>query len=494
MSFYSEQVARLCIIEEFLYMQKSKNSNTLFLVVSPLLIILLAGCSLMPTQQTGAPTVTPLALSPTATNNAATATATTNPASSTDWTTYHENTSRTGYVANALDPTRLTQAWSKPLDGSVYAEPLVVGGRVVVATENDSLYAFESKTGKMLWRTNVGAPVPQSALPCGNIDPLGITGTPVYDPATGLVFAVAEITGPAHLLVGLEVATGTVKVRRLVDISGMDPTAHQQRAALALGNGMVYIAYGGLDGDCSDYRGTIIASRTDGSGSLLSFRVPTTREGGIWATSGPAIDSQGNVYVAVGNGEVTSGNWDHSDSILRLSPNLQLQDGFAPSNWGDENAGDLDLGSMGPILLPNGFIYANGKSGRGYLLKADNLGGIGGQVADISICNAFGGAAAIGSQVFVPCTSGLREINVTSGGQIAPGWQAPSNIQGSPIAGGNTVYVLDIHGVLFALNSSNGSVRASVSVGSSNRFATPTLVDNMIFVGTYSGIVAVTLA
>ncbi|HEX7734860.1 MAG TPA: PQQ-binding-like beta-propeller repeat protein [Ktedonobacteraceae bacterium] len=474
-------------------MEKPRKARNLLLVPSLLLIILLSGCSL-PGQSSNASNITPLALTPTPSHGAAATSTPTTTVSSGDWTTYHQNSSRTGYVANAPDPTRLGRAWSKDLDGAVYAEPLVVGGRVIVATEGNSLYAFADKTGKLLWKTNVGRPVPQSSLPCGNIDPLGITGTPVYDPATGLVFAVAEISGPAHVLVGLDIATGVVKVRRGVDISGMDPTPHQQRAALALGNGMVYIAYGGLDGDCGQYRGTVVAARTDGTGNLLSFRVPTPREGGIWAPPGPAIDSQGKLYVAVGNGAVTAGNWDHSDSILRLSPTLRLEDGFAPSNWADENASDADLGSMGPILVPGGLIYANGKGSRGYVLKTANLGGVGGQVSDISLCTAFGGAAALGSQVFVPCISGLREIKISQAGQITTGWQAPSNIQGSPIVGGHTVYDLDIHGTLYALNSSTGSVRASISVGDVNRFATPTLADNMLFVGTYAGIVAVTLS
>jgi outer membrane protein assembly factor BamB len=474
-------------------MEKLKNGNHLRLGVALLFSVLLAGCSLTPGQPTSTPAITPLALSPKATANA-TPTATVQQASSTDWTTYHQNNSRNGYVANAPDPTRLSQTWSHALDGAVYAEPLVVGGRVLVATENDSLYAFDSQTGRQLWHTNVGTPVPQSALPCGDIDPLGITGTPVYDPQTRLVFAVAEITGPAHLLVGLDVATGTVKVRRLADISGMDPSTHQQRAALALANGLIYIAYGGLDGDCGAYRGTIVAARTDGTGDLLSYRVPTPREGGIWATSGPAIDSLGHVYVADGNGAQTSGAWDYSDSILRLSSTLQLQDGFAPTGWADENANDADLGSMGPILLPGGWIYANGKSGLGYVLKADSLGGIGGQTALVSLCTAFGGAAAIGSQVFVPCTSGLRSLTVSAEGQISVGWQAPSNIQGSPIAGGHTVYALDAQGNLYALNSFTGAIRAQISVGAAvNRFASPTLAGNLLFVGTLSGIVAVTI-
>lgn len=485
-------------------MKKGFSRSILLLVVA----VLLTGCGFTPSHADEPPAITPLALSPTV-GTAATGTATarataspttaapspTSPAGSADWPTYHQNSARTGYVAGAPDPGQLNRAWSKQLDGAVYAEPLVVGGRVIVATENDSLYALDSGTGNVLWHTHVGTPVPQSTLPCGNIDPLGITGTPVYDPGTGLVLAVAEIQGPAHMLVGLDVTTGTVKVRRSVDISGMDPTVHQQRGALALWQGMVYIPYGGLDGDCGNYRGSVVAARTDGHGSLLSFQVPTPREGGIWTPPGPTLDSNGNLYVAVGNGARTSGNWDHSDSILRLSPTLQLEDGFAPTGWAGENADDADLGSMGPVLLPGGWIYADGKSGKGYLLKADHLGGVGGQVASISLCTAFGGAAVLGSQAFIPCSNGVHAISVSAQGQITPGWQAPGNINGSPIVGGHTVYALDTGGgVLYALNSSTGSTRARVSVGSASRFATPTLVGKTIFVGTYAGITAVNIA
>jgi hypothetical protein len=127
------------------------------------------------------------------------------------------------------------------------------------------------------------------------------------------------------------------------------------------------------------------------------YQVPTTRQGGIWAPAGPAVDAKGNIYVAVGNGAATQGNWDHSDSILRLSPKLQLEDGFAPTEWQRENAVDADLGSMGPLLLPGGLVFADGKSGKGYLLKADDLGGIGGQALVMTICHAYGGAAAVGS-------------------------------------------------------------------------------------------------
>jgi outer membrane protein assembly factor BamB len=408
-----------------------------------------------------------------------------------DWTTYHRDRARSGYLPGLPDPTRLTRAWSARLDGAVYGQPLVVGDRVLVATEADSLYALELRTGAVRWRTNVGRPVPLSELPCGNIDPLGITGTPVYDPATGLVFAVAEVTGPAHLLVGVDAGSGRVRVRRRVDVPGMDPRPHQQRAALALSQGRVYVAYGGLFGDCGDYRGRVIASRTDGRGPLLAFAVPTSREGGIWGASGPAVDGRGRLYVAVGNGAATGGEWDHSDSVLRLSPELRLEDGFAPRQWPEDNAGDADLGSMGPLLLPGGLVFAAGKSGLGYLLRADHLGGVGGQLVERPVCAAFGGAAAVGSTIYVPCTDGLRQVRAQPGARLEPGWQAPAAVSGSPVVGGHTVYSLDpAGGVLYALDAARGGVRASVPVGQTSRFATPTLAGGLVLVGTLAGVVA----
>jgi outer membrane protein assembly factor BamB len=255
----------------------------------------------------------------------------------------------------------------------------------------------------------------------------------------------------------------------------------------------VYIAYGGLDGDCGDYHGLIVASNTDGTGALLTYQVPTTREGGIWATPGPAIDTQGNLYVAVGNGAATDGAWDHSDSVLRLSPTLRLEDGFAPQDWGSQNAGDADLGSMGPVLLPDGLIFADGKAGTGYLLRAGNLGGVGGQIQTIRLCDAYGGAAVSGPVAFIPCTSGLRQLTL-SADHVAAGWRA-SEVHGSPVIGGQTVYSLDTSGgMLYALDAATGAVRATVEVGGASRFATPSLSQGQVFVGTFQGVVAVSIA
>jgi hypothetical protein len=237
------------------------------------------------------------------------------------------------------------------------------------------------------------------------------------------------------------VKTGQVKVRRLVDPPGANPQVHQQRAALALYGDKVYIAFGGLFGDCGDYHGMVVASRTNGTGTLLTYQVPTPREGGIWAPSGPMVDAQGNLYVSVGNGEVTQGNWDYTDSVLKLSPTLHLEDAFAPQRWQQDNANDLDLSSIGPVFLLDGLLFIQGKSNQGYLLHADHLGGIGGQIQTISVCaaGAYGGAAVSGQSAFIPCADGLREIKLESGTSLVPGWRAPQQVTGSPIIGGNTV-------------------------------------------------------
>jgi outer membrane protein assembly factor BamB len=456
-----------------------------------LLLVFLSACSgLTSSNEDVPPTITPLALTGTPQS---TAPVTTPSTSSTDWTTYHANNQRTGYIPGTPDPHNLSKIWSTQLDGSVYAEPLVVGNRVIVATEGDSLYALDPHTGNVLWHTDVGTPVPLSSLPCGNIDPLGITGTPVYDPATGLVFAVAEINGPPHILVGLDVTTGQVKVRRLVDTDGMDPRAHQQRPALALANGRVYFTYGGLDGDCSDYIGRVVASRTNGQGPLLVYRVPTPREGGIWATPGPSVDASGNLYVSVGNGAITNGQWDHSDSVLKLSPTLHLIDAFAPTSWRQDNANDADLGSQGPVLLPGNFIFAAGKSGNGYILNASKLGGIGGSIDEQSVCHSFGGAATVGSTIFVPCTDGVLQITVDANGHMHQGCHASRDIVGSPIVGGHTVYSFS-NGVMHALTMNSGQVVATLNVGPANRFVTPTISGTSMFIGTNAGITAINIS
>src|SRR6266545_4314784 len=246
---------------------------------------------------------------------------------------------------------------------------VAIGSRVIAATENDSVYALDASTGRVVWRTNLGTPVQSSTLPCGNISPTsGITSTPVADPSTGLIYAAAFLSPGRHELFALRERTGEVVWHRPIDPQGMDPLTQQLRSALTLANGRVYIAYGGLFGDCGDYHGWVAAVAADGTGELLDYRVPTANAGGIWAPSGPAVDDAGNLYVATGN-SFSNGVFDFGDSVIKLSPELQRLDFFAPQNW-ELNAGDVDLGSVGPAVLAGDRIFQIGKEGVGYLLDA----------------------------------------------------------------------------------------------------------------------------
>ena len=179
--------------------------------------------------------------------------------SGTSWTVYHGSAAGTGVAAPVTRVSTAARKWTSPtLDGQLYGEPLVWGGRVYVATQNDTVYALSAATGAKVWQAHVGTPVPASALPCGDIAPtVGITGTPVIDPARGEIFALADemVNGkPAHILVGLNAATGQREMTQDVDPPGVDTAALLQRTGLNLTAGQVVLAMGGNFGDCAAYR------------------------------------------------------------------------------------------------------------------------------------------------------------------------------------------------------------------------------------------------
>ena len=408
-----------------------------------------------------------------------------------DWPVYHANAARTG-AADLPAAGPLRTAWTRRLDGAVYGQPLVVGGLVIAATENDSVYGLDRGTGRILWRSHVGTPVPLSALPCGSIDPLGITGTPAYDAATGLVYAVAEETGFRHVLYGFSLA-GRVKVTRDLPAPDGEPRYDQQRPALAIDAGRVYVAFGGMEGDCGPYRGSVVGVPVSGTGPLISYVMPTRREGAIWGTGGPTAGHGGTLYVSVGNGAAEGGRYDGSDSVIALSPGLRRTGLFAPITWAADNARDLDLGSMSPAVLGNGTIVADGKRGTAYLLNAARLGGIGGQRAQAAVCPAFGGPSVRGAVAYLPCESGGMAAVDTSGGRLRVLWRGPAAAQGSPVTGGGAVWVADWNsGTLYELSEATGQVRQQIGLGSPlPHFASPSLSGNLVLVGTMTGVTAV---
>jgi outer membrane protein assembly factor BamB len=404
-----------------------------------------------------------------------------------EWTTYHGDNSRSGYAS--FPATCAKADWmSKVLDGEVYAEPLVYDGMVFVATENDSLYAINSSTGAIVWRTNVGKPVQGSALPCGDISPSGITGTPVIDPTTNTIYAVAFEAPGMHYLIGLDTTNGRLRFSVLADPPQANPLVQQERGALTLSNGMVYVPYGGLFGDCGQYHGWLVGMNIDGNGNLVSYQVPTAREGGIWAPSGAVVNSAGDLFVATGNGASDS-TFDHGDSVIELSPTLRELGYFAPSNWQQLNQGDTDLGSVGPVLVEHDELFQIGKEGVGYLVNSTSLGGIGGEVFSGQVCSsAYGGTASSGNLVFVPCTDGLVALS------LAPDsfevlWRSPNFPAGPPIVTGNVVWVLDTsNGTLHGYNANTGEGLLTFSTGPVTRFTTPSTGDARVFVAAGSRI------
>ncbi len=352
-----------------------------------------------------------------------------------------------------------------------------MGDRVVIATENDSVYALNASDGTIAWKTHLGEPVSGSSLPCGDVDPVGITGTPVIDANAERIYAVGMIQPGRHMLFELDLSTGRLAASARVDSPGADPAVQNQRAALTLSRGQVFIPYGGRFGDCGNYHGRVVAVpvSSSGLGPLKSFTLPTQREGGFWAPPGAAFGSDGSFYLTSGNSS-SAGSYDYGNSVVRLDADLKLVDSFAPSDWASLNGSDTDLGSTSPVLLPGGRVFQVGKSGFGYLLDAGHLGGVGGQLHAGSVCSsrAFGGVAHDGDTMFVPCSDGIAQVTVT-GNSFLVGWTTPVSTPGPTIVAGGAVWAVATgSGDLVALDASSGRTVLSEHIGNvPSRFTSP---------------------
>ena len=336
---------------------------------------------------------------------------------------HHTNPSRDGVYSDPM----MTAAYAKTLKidttfnptiaGSVYAQPLYAkngpGGNeaFIVVTEQNHVMAIDA-SGTTVWEhpssasdtTNYGAPVTgaRAVLGCGNIDPLGITGTPVIDEGSRTIyFAAMTLSGgaPSHKIFGVSLDDGTIQAGWPVTVdravTGFNSRGQNQRGALALLNGVLYVPYGGHYGDCGSYQGWVVGVDVSNPSSVTSFSTASiggATKGAIWAPGGIASDGT-SLFVSTGNtGGVTT--WAGGEAVLRLSPlallfTNQSPDEFYPAEWMGEDLRDEDLGSANPVVAdmadPAGgmrhLIFQAGKDGYLYVLNRDDLGGMAGQLS-----------------------------------------------------------------------------------------------------------------
>lgn len=365
--------------------------------------------------------------------------------------TYHNSNSRTGLNASetVLTPANVASAdfgkvFSAAVDGYVYAQPLVMTGVsiagqgvhdvVFVATEHNSVYAFDAKSGAQLWSVNLG-PAAVTTIPgvftnmnfgtrfgdafTDIVPEVGITSTPVIDSSSGTIYVDAftgEVGGGTtnyyHRIHALKISDGSEQPYSPVTVSAsvpgngvgsingrvyFDAKQQLQRSALTLAGGMLYVAYASY-ASTDPYHGWVIGYRASDLAQLPGYVFNSTPnstqaefgdhagEGGIWmAGCGPAVDAQNNLYFLTGNGvfNVTnnSGNTEYSDSILKLSTTsgLRVADYFTPWNQKDLELGDRDMASSGIVLLPDQsgayphLLLSGSKNGIFYMLNRDQF-------------------------------------------------------------------------------------------------------------------------
>ena len=403
------------------------------------------------------------------------------------WTVYHGDPLGSGIAAGVGSVNTATRAWTSPaLDGQLYGEPLVFDNRVYVATENDMVYALSTATGAIVWSARLGTPVTAGTdLLCSNIIPnVGITGTPVIDPARREIFVVADElqgSGPAHMLTGLNTATGQVELSQDVDPPGQPPKNILQRTGLTLDDGHVYFGYGGNAEMCGFYRGRVVSvPESGGTPRFVTFAVQHGDDrGAVWMGGGaPAVGPNGDLWVETGPGTEYSGKqpYDYSDAILEFSPSLRLLQFFAPADWATNDGDDLDM-STEPVLLPDGQVILAGKSQLVYLLNGTHLGGIGTQQAKLGpACSndIDGGSAHVGMTVYLPCVSGIIAVRATSSPPSLRLLWSSGVGGGPPIVAGGLVWTIGQNGTLYGLDPATGKIRQQASIGvPANHFPTP---------------------
>jgi hypothetical protein len=324
--------------------------------------------------------------------------------------TYHGRADRSGnFVMPAFTWDRARElrpdpAFTPRLTGNLYAQPLywkppgAASGLLIVASESNTVAVIDAASGATVWTRTLGNPAPLSALPCGNIDPLGVTGTPVIDETSATLYldAVVNDSGIHHRIYALSLSDGTVLSGWPIDVAdalhaadqAFEPRTQNQRGALLILGRTLYVPFGGHFGDCGTYHGWVVGVRLDDP-RRVSFWRTRGRGGGIWAPGGVASDGQ-SLYVATGNTEGAT-EWADGEAVFRLTPDLRHSeakaDFFAPPDWRALDERDADLGGTNPLPLDlrsgagkRPVVLALGKDERAYLLDPLNLGGIGGSL------------------------------------------------------------------------------------------------------------------
>jgi hypothetical protein len=348
---------------------------------------------------------------------------------------HHTNASRDGVYTDPLmtkayaASLKLDTTFNPTINGNIYAQPLYVtpgppghAEAFVVATESDHVTVIDATSGATIWDKPFGTPVPTNNLPCGTINPLGITGTPIIDAMSRTIYfdAMDGSSGtPKHMIhavsldnMGAELAGWPVDVN--AKVSGFTSSTQNERGALALVHGVLYVPYGGLNGDCGTYFGRVIGVNVSNPASVTGFSIGAIAasagplKAGIWGASGVASDGT-SMFVTTGNTEYTNAMgmppWSGGEAILRLSAGPVYTDSpadeFHISSWMMADNTDADLGGVGPIFfqMANGaggvlhLLAALGKDGNLYIVDADSLGGFSGQRATLSVAAQGQGAA-----------------------------------------------------------------------------------------------------
>ena len=330
-----------------------------------------------------------------------------------NYTTFQGNNARTGaqIQERVLTPANVNStsfglAWSMTLDASIWSQPLYMNAVTVngaphnvvyQATANDSIYAIDGDTGVLLWKRSflsTGVTAVAGSSIHSTINPVGIIGTPAIDPVTLTLYAVAMTAENSNTtfifrLHAISATTGQEMPNSPVVISApmFVSTQQTQRPGLLLANGRVYVAFGSIS-DRLPYHGFLFAfDETTLALDSVFNTDPNTDEtggGGIWMSAmGPAADPEGNIYLTTGNGP-TDNMTDFGQSLIKLSPQLDVLDYFTPYNHVSQSAADLDLGSGGVLEVPDQTkgpytheLITCGKPNSIYVVNREALGGTG---------------------------------------------------------------------------------------------------------------------